>query len=346
MQGPHHAARALLPALAAILGAVLIAQPARAQASSEYKLTDEGSWFRTKAPAPGSDEALIADARRLLAQEQPERAREILTDFLDRNEKTNNPFLAAAYLLRADAKLAMDEEWASLFDYEIVARQFPQSEEFLIALEREYDIAVRYLEGLQRRLLGVRLLPAADDGVELLIRIQERVPGSALAERAAIRLADYYFEARDMALAAEAYDLYLLNYPRGPNRVKALTGRILANLAQFKAPLYDTTMLVDAREQVRQFRAELPAEAERRGLDRELIGRIDESLAQQTLLAAQWHLDREELAAGRYVLRRLVVRHAGTAAANEALAILTERGWLEQPAPSDPPPAPESEAAP
>jgi hypothetical protein len=322
----------------------LVPAPAASAQSTEYKLTDQGEWLKTRIPTPGSDEAIISDARAALAEDRPERAREILTEFLDAGEKSASPFLAAAYRLRGDAKLAMDEEWNSVFDYEVVCQRYPQSEEFQTACEREYEIGMRYLNGLDRRLFGVRLLPAIDDGVELLIRVQERLPGSALAEKAAISLADFYFRNRDMALAAESYDLYLANFPRGPHALQAQSGRILANLAQFKSPAYDATPLVDAREQARRFQRDYPAEAERQGFDAPLLARIDETLALQLLDNARWRLDRGELASARYTLRRLVRSYPQSASGATALAILQERGWLPEPAPApaeQPQPPPE-----
>lgn len=322
--------------VAAILLACAAAASTAAAQSTEYRLTEQGEWLKTRIPSPGSDEAIIADARTALAENRPERAREILTTFIDAHEKTANPWLPAAYRLRGDAKLALDEEWAAVFDYEVVCQRYPQSEEFQTVCEREFEIATRYLGGLQRRLFGVRLMSAIDDGVELIIRVQERLPGSALAEKASITLADFYFKERDMALAAEAYDLYLANYPRGPHRLEAQTGRILANLAQFKSPAYDATPLVDAREQARRFQRDYPAEAQRRGFDDRLIGRIDETLALQLLDTAEWRLNRGELASARLSLRRIVQKHPQTNSAQRALAILEDRGWLEQPAPAAP----------
>ena len=258
--------------------------PAGASAqSAEYELDESGEWKEVRTPAPGTDEAVIAEARRELARDRPGRARDILDEWIGRNELGESPWLPAAYLLRAEARLARDDHWAALYDLERIIRLYPASEEFAAAVEREVEIGLLFTKGTKRKLWGMRIVPAKSDGAELLIRAQERLPGSALAERAAIELADYYFNERDIKLAREAYDLYILNYPRGPNLAKALERRIITNIALFKGPEHDASSLIDAREQALAFARVFPAEAEARGMDATLVDRIDESTAAQLL---------------------------------------------------------------
>ena len=97
---------------------------------------------------------------------------------------------------------AYREEYEALYDYEVVARTYTGSEVFVAALERELDIARRYANGEKRRLWGMRIASAESEAEELLIRVQERLPGSSLAEEAALLLGDFYFSRRQMDLAA------------------------------------------------------------------------------------------------------------------------------------------------
>ena len=58
--------------------------------------------------------------------------------------------------------------------------------------------------------------------------------------------------------------------------------------------------------------------------------RIDESQGQQLLSMARTYLRRGEKASARYVLRRLMSDHPRSTAAQVAIDMLTERGWLEE----------------
>lgn len=289
-----------------------------------------GRAWTPEAPPPASgDEAVIADARRLLAEDRPTAAWRLVDPWIERNDGRGNPLLAEALLLRADALLARGLEFDSLYDYERVIREFPGSPSFATAVERELDIALTYLDGLRKRFLGVRIIDASDIAVELLIRVQERMPGSALAERAAIELADYYYREREMELARDAYEIYLENFPRGPNAVHAERRLIYADIARFKGPRYDASGLEDARVRIRNFAARYPAEADRAGINEGLVARIDESQAAQLLDSAAWYAGRGDEPAARYTLRRLVRAYPETIAAAEALRVLRDRGWGE-----------------
>jgi len=306
----------------------------------KYNLDDDRSLVRVEAPALEGDEAVMAQARRLLAEDKPVTARGVLTTWISQNDRTGNAHLPQAYLLRGEAWFGINDLYEALYDFETVIKQYPQTEAFVTAIDHEFSIALRYAGGEKRRALLLFWVDASDIAVEIFIRTQERMPGSQLAERAAIELADYYYRERELKLAGTAYDLYLENFPRGPNRVKAAERRIFCDIARFKGPQYESASLIDASVRIKDFRRVFPAEAERTGLDAALLTRLDESAAAQLLENARWYLKVEDEPSARYLLRSLLKKHPGTIAADQALAIYAERGWeRETSKPVEEPPA-------
>lgn len=302
--------------------ALVCAWAAAGAQPEQYSLTPGGEWKQTAAPEPGTDAAVIASARKAIAEENFEEAEEILDAWLEANERSKKPEVPEAFRLRGDALYAQEYETAALYDYEVVIKKFAGTPDYVTALERELDIAVRYANGWPKRFLGLRIDDAGDLAVEMLIRIQERLPGSTLAERAGIELADYYFRERDMQLAAEAYELYVINFPNGPNRLRAMERRIYATIARFKGPRNDAAGLIDAKEQIKTFEMQYPAEAEKQGLDTAMIARLDESAAAQMLDTAEWYGRVGDMAGARYTLRRLIAKHPQSTAARKAAQIL------------------------
>lgn len=294
----------------------VIAPPTDAQ--ERYEL-DQGQWQQVQAPEPGTPEAALQEVRRALANEQGERAEELAAAWI--KQHPNHPLLPEAYLLRGDAKVARRHYYDALFDYEYLIQQYPASDAYHTALAREYEIARLFVNGMKRRFMGMRILPAQEEGEELLIRIQERAPGSELGERATLTLADYYFESGEMANAAEVYDLFLENYPASQQREWAMLRLIQANLARFNGPRFDTTALIEAAERLRTYRQEYPASADRIGADALLV-RIAESRAMSSYLTAQWYEQRGETVSAAYAYRRVVEDFPQTAAAEQALAEL------------------------
>lgn len=322
--------------------------PTELAQSTEFRLGDDRQWATTSPPPePGSDAALIADARRQLAEDNPAAAQSLLDPWLERTERENNPYRAEALLLRGDARLAQDREYNALYDYEEVIRNHRSSEQFPVAVERELDIAIRYANGLKIRTLGFRIGDSDEVAVELFIRVQERLPRSQLAERASIELADFYYRQRDMKQAFDAYDLYLQNFPNGPNSLHARQRRIQADLARFKGPRYNASELINARERIREFVRRYPAEADATGMNEALVARIEESMGAQLLDTSQWYLQRGDPTSARFTLGRLQRDFPATLAAQRGEALMRERGWYEEPVEGQATPdAAESEVAP
>lgn len=297
-----------------------------------YTLGAEGQWQQSSAPAAGSDEAVIAEARRLIATGQFEQAIVNLDAWLQSNDTSGKAVVPAALLARGDARSSIGDEFEALYDYEQIIKSFPASAEYPIAVQRELEIGVKYLQGTKRLWwFGLRWLDAEDVGEELLIRVQERLPGSRVAERAGIELADYYYRERELTLASTAYEMFLLNYPMSPYRIKAMQRRIYANIARFKGPRYDASSLTDARILINRFMTLYPAQAQEAGLDEALLTRIDENAGLQMLEVAAWYVGRGDEASARYTLQRLLRRHPQSASARRALEMIKEKGWSIMP---------------
>lgn len=318
-------ARAFCCILAAI---ALLSRSASAQ-TTEFTLTDEGGFEKTFEPDPESDEGILAAARRHLAADEPAKAKRILKQWLRENERTANPWLPQAYLLRGDARAMLGSEYKALYDYESVIQDFPGSQEFLPAVERELAIALDYTGGLRKKFLGLRIEDAKPTGEELLIRVQERVPDSDIAETAAIELADYYFRRRELELARDMYGIFSISYPRSRYTRRARLNQIFANVATYKGPEYDASGLVEAEELIGRYIDTYGETAAGDGITQGLTTWIEEQQAAQRLETARWYLARNDPSSARFTIDRLLRNHPATTAARDGYDIAVEEGWIE-----------------
>jgi len=307
----------LLPAL---LCAIFTIAPVALGQSERYELDALDRWRKVADADPQSEEAQLLNARRALVNGEFERAKNLVTAFLERFPLTR--YRPDALLIRGDAVRADGDEYEALFDYEEICRRFAGSEVFVPTLEREYEIAVEYAKGLKRRFWGsFRLVDASDDAQELLIRVQERLPGSELAEKAGMALADFYFDRREMLMAAEAYALFIENYPRSAQTSKARLRLVYSYLAGFRGPEYDASGLLEARAKLRSLKSMQPGLAQQVGADSILV-RIEESQAAKFLSTASWYLEMNDPISAEMFVRRLVTRHPTSIATIEALRIV------------------------
>ncbi len=307
----------LRTAVAVMLVCALVAPGTLAQ-NQQYNLAEDDSWEIAAEVDPTSPEGQLLAARRALAENRAAVAEEQATRWIEAHP--DHRLLPEAYLLRGDALLAQNEEYEALFDYEYIARVFFGSEVFVTALEREFQIAREYARGKDRKLWGIRFVSAYEEAEELLIRIQERLPGSELAERAGMELGDYYFRRQNMALAADAYDLFIENYPNSPDIPKARKRLIASYLAGYKGPEFDAAGLDEARLQLRRLQREDAAAAAEIGADALLTG-IAERRAVKMLTTAQWYLRTNDPIAAEYTIRRLVQTFPRTQAARDGVVL-------------------------
>jgi outer membrane protein assembly factor BamD (BamD/ComL family) len=298
-----------------ILFVTLINQLALAQET--YVLdekTDE--WVLKDAPEPGSPEAQLAVAAKNLAMGQHQEAIRLTNIWIERHKR--HPLIGEAHIIHGDALFAQKYFYESLFDYEIVARDYYGTQAAVIANERELEIATLFSHGTKKLLWGMRIADATDEAEELFIRIQERLPRSLLAETAALELADFYYRAKKMKLANDMYLIFVENYPSSEYIEKAKARLIYTRLATYRGPAFESAGLIDAKKELN--RLEMTDQRLAKIVDSTaLTTRIDESLGQKMLRTAQWYLKVNNPIAAEYTVRRLVKKYPQTAATIEAL---------------------------
>ena len=127
-----------------------------------------------------------------------------------------------------------DRLWC-FYQCDELIENFPDSKLFFPALELQYRVADAYLNGFRKKLLGLAIVPMEDTGIEMMFRIQERAPGSPIAERCLLRTADFYYRSSQFDLAADAYGAYLRIYPRSPDVARPGFDRLIPILRNFVA---------------------------------------------------------------------------------------------------------------
>lgn len=329
---PHIKANVTLLTLAlccALCGA--LARTAVAQIS-EYKLGEDGQPVKTREAAPDSDEAFIDSARAMLAGDRASECLKVMNDWIEKNEFSDNAWLPEAYLIRGDARVALNDEYEALYDYEKIIKDYTAAPQFPLALDREYAIARKYVRGMKKKWwFGWRVEDARILGEEMLIRVNERIPSSVLAEKAMMELADFYYRERDLKLAAEAYDIFLTNFPQSELRERAMQQRVYSYIARFKGPEYDASGLIEAKALIQQYSGKYPLESEQAGLSDALVARIDESAAAQLYNTAEWYIKKDDPVSARLTLKRLIQAHPGTVSATRAVEFMLAQGWLKAP---------------
>ena len=207
--------------------------------------------------------------------------------------------------LLAQANFAYGDRIESFYEFDELLDLYPDSPLFNAALQRQYEIADAYLGGYKRRFLGIPMFGAEDEAVEMLYRLQQRSPGSPLAEKSLLRTGDYYYKTSDFDLAADVYAAFVRNYARSPEVPRVRLRQAFSYYAQFRGLKFDATPIIDAREQLAAILAVYPKLAEEENLA-PVIERIDETFARKIYQTGDFYRRTNEPRAAVYTWRYLL----------------------------------------
>lgn len=330
--------------LLALAAALTLVAPVAAQAQSSQQDPPSapsfefrgGRWVAVPSDAPTTQavDTELDQAEEYLKRNGWRAARKVLLRWFEVNDR-RAPLRDRATFLLAEAYFQSGNRILSFYHFDEVMDLFPESRLYPAALQRQYDIADAFLRGYKSRFLYLPIIGRADEGIEMLFRIQNRAPGSAVAERALLRTADHYYATSQFDLAADAYAEYGKRYPRSPLAAPAKLRQAYAQMAQFRGTRFDPTPIVDARQLLSDLIVTEPDIAQQEGLPSR-VERIDDAMARKIYHTAEWYRRTDQLRGAAYLYRLLEVSYPNspdTPAARERLARIPEK-FLADPLPT------------
>lgn len=296
-------------------------------------------WEAFDPPVAGTESGDLQLAKATLAGGQPRRALKMLKVWV---EQYPNSFLTAeALFYQGDCYLQAKDYHGAFKKYEEMLDRYAGTELFERAISRELKIAQLYLDGAKRKFLGMRIAGAKADGVEILIRIQERAPGTAAAEEALIMLADDYYKigqfgSDEEGSAEEYYAQIIQQYPGSRYRRKAQLRLAQCAMGRFRGVRFDETPLLDARERIDQYVRAHPRQSQAHELSAALR-RLDWAAANKDFQIADYYQRTGAAKAAAYYYRLLIREYSQTEWAQQASVRLRDMGFPDQVAPEKDP---------
>lgn len=301
--------------ICAVFWSLLLVGAASAAQPHVSELTEQG-WRDVARPTsrPTADPVLDR-AEDLLNHHQYNAAKKLALQWV--LDHKDSPLRDRGLFLVAEAFYQYGDRIKSFYYLDELMDEYPESPLFYRALEKQYEIADAYLRGYRRRFLLIPLFTAEDEAIEMLYRIQQRSPGSPLAEKALLRTADYYYATGDYELAADAYAAYARNYPRSPVLPQTKLRQAFSAYAQFRGLRFDPTELVNARAQLVDMIHAYPDLAARDNLPA-IIARIDQTLADKIYVTAEFYRRTDQLKGAVWNYRYLIETYPDEPAAQRA----------------------------
>lgn len=310
-----------------------------------------GEWKEVAAPIPGTEAGDLALGRQFLAHGDYKEARKLFKEwFKTYPDSTLRPealfYSAETEILAADAATRSGDLIQAYDWLEDLLDGWPGGELADRALRKELIIAELLLnKGRKQKIWkGVLWLSGEEEAVMMLDRIiDERAPGTPIAEQALRLKADYYYQHGDFEDAENAYARLMREYPRGKYSKLSLLRAGEAALARFPGVEFDEADLLEAEVYLQDFQQKYPGEAGEYGIPQILAG-IDERQAEKEYRVGRYYERIKQIDAAAYYYRYIVDHFAGTTWAAEAQNRLIALGavppdeptpMMEEPAPLD-----------
>ena len=293
---------------------------------------DGKEWVAPKPADPGTPEGDLVMIRELVMHAENKDAVKAVERFLV--EHGDSPACEEAMNLAGQALINRGRYWDAYKWFERQISSYPNGAFFERALNREYLIADAFLNGRKRRALKIFRVPADEDGIEMLTRISTHAPGTKIAERSLLRVADFHFHRRQYVEAVDVYDEFIESHPQSGRRSYAMLQAAKSYLLSFRGVKWDDAPLLDARKRFEVFAQAFPRAAERENIAG-ILKNIHVTLGHKVYHTARFYERTKHPQAAAFYYRKVIREYPDTHWAQSARGRLERLGPIE---PADPAP--------
>ncbi len=235
----------------------------------------------------------------------------------NKEQQSRTRFLATECLFH----LKKYEKVADIYDNYL--KLFPQSEYLSQVIQRKFEIGFMYLDGKNRTLFGLPILPAIDWGMNTIRHTLENHPYAEPSEIYHLKLADTLFRKKKFEDARLEYEVFLKTYPKSQAAAHALLSQGLCRLKEYLGPNYDQDPLLQSEQIFDKFLFRFPQSPlldQARQLQLKTISR----LAERDYATACFYLETNRPKAANVYFTNVIQEYPGTPWAEKARARLNQ----------------------
>ena len=290
--------------------------------AASWRLSDSGQWTDV-AQDPKSKKLLaVSEFKDQIAAGKSDEAHKTLAAIQAEFPDLAGPEMTAFWA--AEEQFARRNWVKAIRMYDEFLDRYPTSWLTESALEREYSVAVAFLNGEKRTVLLILRLSAIEDGAKIMQKIADRTGDAPIAKRSLITLARSY-EKQKMYM--EAYETWVdvsSRWPTGQTGQQALLEMGQDLHSSYKGPAYDHRGLISAKSYYSNYALRYSDDAKTRDIAGKLT-LIDEQMAYKQYLIGRYYDRTDDDAAAEMYYGKIQENWPGSNGAQRAQARLDER---------------------
>jgi outer membrane protein assembly factor BamD (BamD/ComL family) len=213
----------------------------------------------------------------------------------------------------------------SVREYDNFMDNYPESELYQVALDRQFSIAEAYLRGQKRTVLKIFRIRGYAEGEKIMDKISDRAGIAPLAERANIAVAQSNEERGKYEDAYQRWSQILSKWPTGQTGKNSLLAMARCKYLAYNGPRYDVSDLVSARTYYQNFKSRYPEDAKELDIDAR-IQNIDELLSEKQFQIAQFYQKTANIDSAGIYYQAIMEQWPDTSAGKISERVLKEGG--------------------
>lgn len=245
-------------------------------AAKTWRLDEDEQWQEVSEDEQGRYLMAVAEIKKLVSSGEPAAAQKALARLKETFPQTIGQEFEAfveAELLLADGKFDR-----AVRSYEKFLDEYPRSELYESALDRQFQVATAYLAGHKRHVLKLFSIRGYSEGVRIMEKIAARTGDAPIAQRAMKSIASSYEKRNKFIEAYESWSEISSRWPGGDLGRQALLGMASSMHAAYRGPKYGAGSLISARGYYQDFQMRYPKYAEEIGV-KQILDDIEEQIA-------------------------------------------------------------------
>jgi tetratricopeptide (TPR) repeat protein len=260
----------------AALAVILLLSASVVLSAETWRLERGGDWRAVSAEGEGKYLLAVAEIKQLVSMGQTEAVGEAIEKL-----KKDFPEIAGSDLdafIKAEIYFCEGKFSKAVRSYDKFLADYPESELYEAALDREFSIATAFLAGRKKRVLGVFKMKGYAEGEKIMEKIVDRAGNAPLGKKAAEAVAEGL--ERRGAFGEAYYQWSEISSRWGGEEIskEALLGMARCKHAGYKGPKYDVSGLKSAKSYYENFTSQNLEAAKELEVD-EKLKQIDGQLA-------------------------------------------------------------------
>jgi len=249
-----------------------------------WRLGEEGQWKTVSA----EDKYLlaVAEIKKLVNMGETSAVRQAVEKLKKDFPEIAGPDLDA--FINAEMLYASGKFTEAVRSYDKFLADFPTSEFYEAALDREFAIATAFLGGQKKRMLGVFMMSTYDEGIKIMEKISDRAGNAPIGVKAAVAVAQSYERRGKFAEAYHKWSEISSRWPSGQIGKDALLNMARCKRAAYHGLKYDASNLISAKSYYENFKLRYPEDANEIDVDK-ILKQMDEQLADKELNTAEYY---------------------------------------------------------